>query len=85
MSPYEIEQLADALAERLEMRLAGRADAEAMIDAPAVADLLGCSLATVERRTKAGDIPSIKLGRLRRYRRADLMALNEKGGCDHAK
>lgn len=85
MSPYEIEQLAEALAERLERRLAGRTNAEAMIDAPAVAELLGCSLATVERRTKSGDLPSVKIGRLRRYRRAIVIGLNEKGGCDHAK
>ena len=85
MSPHEIDLLAEALAERLERRLTNRTDAEAMIDAPAVAELLGCSLATVERRTKSGDLPSVKFGRLRRYRRADLLALNEKGGCDHAK
>jgi excisionase family DNA binding protein len=84
MNPYEIEQLAEALAERLERRLLGRVDAEAMIDAPAVAELLGCSLATVERRTRAGDIPSVKFGRLRRYQRAAVLGLNKKGGCDHA-
>jgi hypothetical protein len=25
------------------------------------------------------------VGRLRRFRRADLLAMNEKGGCDHGK
>jgi excisionase family DNA binding protein len=84
MSPFELESLADALADRVVERLAGRADAEALIDGLAVAELLGCSLATVERRTRCGDIPSIKVGRLRRYRRADVLAMNGKGGCDHA-
>ena len=84
MSPYEIEQLAEKLAERLERRLAGRVDAEALIDAPAVAELLGCSLATVERRTRRGELPSIKVGRLRRYQRAAVLGLNVKGGGDHA-
>ena len=47
---------------------------------------LACSVPTIERLTKAGAIPSVKLGRLRRYRRADLLALqNEKGGGDHDK
>lgn len=83
MSPHEIEQLAEKLAERLERRLAGRVDAEALIDAHAVAELLGCSLATVERRTRSGEIPSIKFGRLRRYQRAAVLSRKEKGGCNH--
>jgi excisionase family DNA binding protein len=83
MSPYEIETLAEKLAERLERRLMGRVDAEALIDAPAVAELLGCSLATVERRTRSGEIPSIKFGRLRRYQRAEVLGRNDKGGCNH--
>jgi excisionase family DNA binding protein len=83
MTPYEIEQLAEKLAERLERRLAGRVDTEALMDAPAVAELLGCSLATVERRTRCGEIPSIKLGRLRRYERSAVLGRNEKGGGNH--
>jgi excisionase family DNA binding protein len=80
MSPYEIEQLAEKLAERLERRLAGRVDAGALMDAHGVAELLGCSVATVERRTRSGEIPSIKFGRLRRYDRASVLGRNEKGG-----
>ena len=77
--------MANALADRVVERLAGRSDAEAMIDAPTVAELLACSLATVERRTKSGELPSVKIGRLRRYHRAVVLAMNEKGGCDRAK
>jgi excisionase family DNA binding protein len=53
-----------------------------MLDVYGAAKLLGCSVATIERRTKEGSLPSVKFGRLRRYRRADLLALNKKGGCD---
>lgn len=80
MSPHEIETLAERLAERLERRLMDRADAGALLDAHAVAELIGCSVATVERRTRSGEIPSIKYGRLRRYERAAVLGRNEKGG-----
>ena len=82
MTPIEIQQLADAICERL----ASRATGDVMLDALGAAALLACSVPTIERRTKSGEIPSVKLGRLRRYRRADLMALaNEKRGADHDK
>lgn len=83
MTPLEIESLAEALAERVIERLSSRPSDDALIDARAAAELLGCSVPTVERLTKSGAIPSVKLGRLRRYRRAELLARNEKGGCDH--
>lgn len=80
MTPIEIQQLADAICERL----ASRATGDVMLDALGAAAVLACSVPTVERLTRAGTIPSVKVGRLRRYRRADLMALvNEKGGGDH--
>jgi excisionase family DNA binding protein len=54
-----------------------------MVDIHGAAKLLGCSVATIERRAKEGSIPSVKFGRLRRYRRADLLALEKKkGGVD---
>ena len=82
MTPFEIQQLADAIAERL----ASRATGDVFLDALGAAALLACSVATVERLTRSGEIPSVKVGRLRRYRRADLMALeNKKGGGDHGK
>lgn len=73
LTPYEIESLADALAERVVSRLGGRADAEAWIDVHVAAELLGCSVPTVERLTRSGELPSTKFGRLRRYRRSDLI------------
>ena len=82
MTPIEIQQLADAIAERL----ASRSTGDVWLDALGAAAVLACSVPTIERRTKSGEIPSVKFGRLRRYRRADLMALaNEKGGADHDK
>lgn len=78
MTPFEIQQLADAIAEHL----ACRSESDAMMDAHGAASLLACSVPTIERLTKSGLIPSVKVGRLRRYRRSDLLALNEKGGAD---
>jgi len=74
MSPHEIDSLADAIAERVSSRLS-QVDQDAMIDSHSVAELLACSVPTVERRTKTGEIPSVKIGRLRRYRRSDVLQL----------
>ena len=77
LSPTEIQQLADAIVERLSRR----ATTPAMLDAHGAAELLGCSVPTIERLTKSGAIPSKKIGRLRRYWPDDLIALrSEKGG-----
>ena len=78
MTPFEIQQLADAIADRL----ASRATGDVFLDALGAAALLACSVATVERLTRSGEIPSVKVGRLRRYRRGDLMALENKKGGD---
>ena len=78
LSPIEITQLADAIAERLASRDTG----DVFLDTLGAAALLACSVPTIERRTKSGEIPSVKVGRLRRYRRSVLLALNEKGGPD---
>jgi len=84
MTPHEINLLADALAERLAGR-AGNLAGDVWVDSRAAADVLGCSVPTIERLTRSGELPSRKVGRLRRYRRADLLALDVKGGCDHGK
>lgn len=73
MSPHEIDALADAIAERLSSRLSSKVDTDGMIDCHAVAELLGCSVPTVERLTKSGAIPSYKVGRLRRYRKSEVL------------
>ena len=84
LSPYEIERLADALAAKVADRLASVSAADAWLDLHQAADLLNCSTSTIERLARAGKLPSRKFDRLRRYRRSDLLALNEKGGRDHA-
>ena len=82
MSPHELDTLADAIAERLSRRLSSQVDTDAMIDCHAVAELLGCSVPTVERLTKSGAIQSHKVGRLRRYRKSEVLSRqNEKGGA----
>jgi len=75
MSPHEIDALADAIADRVSSRLSSHVDIDALVDCHQVAELLGCSVPTVERLTKSGEIPSCKVGRLRRYRRSDLLQL----------
>lgn len=79
LSPHEIDLLADAIAERLVTRAPS---GDELLDIHGAAKLLNCSVPTVERLVAAGRIPSLKVGRLRRFRRADLLNRNEKGGCD---
>ena len=67
----------DRIANRIIKALGGVSKSDEMLDAHGAAKVLGCSVATVERRTKEGSIPSVKFGRLRRYRRDDLLRLNE--------
>jgi excisionase family DNA binding protein len=75
MSPLEIDALAEAVAAKLEARLSERPSDESLIDVHAAAQLLGCSVPTVERLTRTDAIPSHKIGRLRRYRPSELLAL----------
>lgn len=77
-SPTDIERLADLLASRLR----AQADSDALMDVHGAAEFLACSVPTVERLTKSGELPSVKIGRLRRYRRGDLLE-KLKGGADH--
>jgi excisionase family DNA binding protein len=79
MDPLERKQLAEEIAHEVVSRLSRRPDDDVLIDVHAVASLLGCSVPTVERLAKSGELPSVKIGRLRRYRRADV--LRRKGGC----
>jgi excisionase family DNA binding protein len=81
MTPFEIEQLVDALAERVAAKLSEQ-NPDALVDAHGAAALLGCSVPTVERLARSGAIPSHKYGRLRRYRPSELLcAKKEKGGA----
>lgn len=74
MTPREIEALADAIVDCLRARRASNLDPDRLIDVHEAASVLNCSVPTVERLTRNGAIKSIKVGRLRRYRRSDLMA-----------
>ncbi len=85
LTPIEIESLADALVDRMMCRIRSRTDADAWVDVHGAAELLGCSVPTVERLTRSGELPSSKFGRLRRYRRTDLLnRQNHKGGPSDA-
>ena len=78
LSPQEIQLLADAISDRL----ASYSNNDVLLDINEAAKLLTCSVAHLERLTKAGSIPSIKLGRLRRFRRAELLSFrNDQGGA----
>jgi excisionase family DNA binding protein len=79
MTPSELERLADAVAERVAARLA-TVDTDALVDVHRAAELVGCSVPTIERLTRSGVIPSMKIGRLRRYRPSDLLG-KSKGGA----
>jgi excisionase family DNA binding protein len=47
---------------------------ERLLDAKEVADLLSVPVGWVREHTRSGAIPSIELGRYRRYERADVLA-----------
>lgn len=46
------------------------------VDSHQAAELMGCSLSSVERLVRTGALPSRKIGRLRRFRRSELLAFN---------
>lgn len=79
-TPAEIYQLAEAVADLVAARLGTGADEVG--DSHAAAQWLGVSVPTLERAVRRGEVPSIKVGRLRRFRRSDLLGLKAKRGCD---
>lgn len=81
LSPAEIDRLAEAICERLAGRMGGGAG-DAIGDVHDAAGWLDCSVPTLERAVRRGEIPSIKVGRLRRFRRADLLAMQTGGRAD---
>lgn len=77
MSPHEIDYLVEAIAQRVIDRLVDSLPtkhSDIYLDSHQAAELLGCSVPTVERLTRAGSLPSVKFGRLRRYRRSEVLA-----------
>lgn len=75
LTAVELDRLADAIAERL-ATLTGKAGGDEIGDVHDAASWLGCSVPTIERAVRRGELQSIKVGRLRRFRRADLMSLS---------
>lgn len=81
----ELDRLADVLADRIVARLALRLDVESLLDVHGAAELLNCSVPTIERLVSRGQLPSIKVGSLRRFKRGELLkhlSKNEKGTND---
>ncbi len=79
MTPQEINQVAERVAELVVARMAGRPNDDSYIDKYEAAKILGASIPSIERWTASGEIPSHKIGGLRRYRASEL--LNRKGGA----
>ncbi|HBJ37239.1 MAG TPA: DNA-binding protein [Planctomycetaceae bacterium] len=56
--------------------------ADDLLDINEAAELLGCSLSTIERAKKRGEISTVKVGKLIRYRRADLLNTHARQALD---
>jgi len=81
MTPREIDELAAKVAEAVMARMvSNRPIDDGFIDKHEAAKILGCSIATIERWTASAEIPSHKIGGLRRYRASELLG-NKKGGA----
>jgi len=68
-APTEIDDLADAIATRVVEKLNQTSQ---FMDIHAAAAYIGCSVATIERKIRSGELPSVKIGRLRRLRKSDI-------------
>ncbi len=68
-TPAELEELADAIASRIVEKLDHSSQ---FLDIHAAAKYIGCSVATIERRIRSGELPSVKIGRLRRLKKSDI-------------
>jgi excisionase family DNA binding protein len=77
MTPHEIATLAALIAEHVAARLSSTSNGDCWLDKEEAAELLGCSVSTIERGTRTGEIPSAKVAGLRRYLRSKLLALSE--------
>ena len=77
LTPAQLDQLAEEIADRVAARLGTGADEVG--DIHAAAQWLGVSVPTLERAVRRGEVPSIKVGRLRRFRRSDLLGLKKNG------
>jgi excisionase family DNA binding protein len=48
-----------------------------LLDVYEASKVLGCSVSTVERWTRERKVPSHKIGKLRRYRHSELLAIDK--------
>ncbi len=81
MTPNELDQFAERVAEIVVARMGSSRPAEdGYIDKHEAAKILGASVPSIERWTSSGKIPSHKIGGLRRYRASELLN-NKKGGA----
>ncbi len=81
LTPRELDELADAISERVAARLASQ-PVDGFIGKDEAAALLGCSVPTLERLTRSGAIPSHKVGKLRRYRPSEILTAKKEGGAE---
>jgi excisionase family DNA binding protein len=81
LTPKELDELADAISERVAARLSSR-PVDGLIGKAEAAELLGCSVPTVERLTRSGAIPSHRVGRLRRYRASEILTARKVAGAE---
>ena len=81
LTPKELDELADAISERVAVRLSSR-PVDGLIGKEEAAALLGCSVPTVERLTRSGAIPSHKVGKLRRYRASEILTARKVAGAE---
>jgi excisionase family DNA binding protein len=80
MTPRELEEIALRVADLVAEKLSSR-PADGLVDKAGAAELLGCSVPTVERLTRSGAIPSHKVGKLRRYRASEILTARKVGGA----
>ena len=79
-----IERVADAVAERLSHRETKTTQDGGLKDEPEMAEFLGLSQPTLQRKRSAGDVPFIQIGRRIAYHPPSVLAAlsrqNEEGG-----
>ncbi|MCE3019064.1 MAG: helix-turn-helix domain-containing protein [Pirellula sp.] len=71
---YTLDRLADAIADRLLTKLSA---SDGLVDSDEAAKLASCSRSSIERAARDGRLPSTKIGRLRRYRKSDVLRLQQ--------
>jgi excisionase family DNA binding protein len=75
VTPNELDQLAERVAEIVVARIgSSRPIPDGFIDKFEAAKILGASRSSIERWTASGEIPSHKIGGLRRYRASELLS-----------